>query len=122
MSNILECVVYKAPSASGGKVWGCPVGGVITQTFGATEHVFTNQGFVTTYAIKPKGFAGLLQTKIARGYVATNSNVWIDFDSSKIYWSNPNVTSTDSGSLEREQLNIPPDSTIAIARDGLFTF
>ncbi len=122
MSNILKVRVFEAASTSGGKVWGCPDGvGTLTQTFSGTSRKYDKNAQVTINHIKSKDFDVAYKEKLKKGYIEKSAFAWVDFDTGQVFWSDPDARSSGS-SLKHEQQNIPPESLIAIAGNGLFTF
>lgn len=122
MSNILKVRVFEAASTSGGKVWGYPDGvSVITQTFSGTSRKYDNNAQVTINHVKSKDYHVACNEKLNKGYLEKSAFAWVDFDTGAVFWSDPDAKSSGS-SLKHEQQNIPPESLIAIAGDGLFTF
>lgn len=122
MSNIMKVRLFEAASTTGGKVWGCIDGvSVITQTFSGTTQKFDLQLATTINHVKAKDVSIACNEKLRKGYIERTNDVWVDFDTGEVFWLDPDAESSGS-SLKHEQQNIPPESLIAIAGNGLFTF
>ncbi|GAB6071595.1 hypothetical protein JCM30760_26930 [Thiomicrorhabdus hydrogeniphila] len=122
MTNYVECELYEAPSASGGKVWAVPkYRPTITVTLYGSATKFWNHKMATIREVKEKDFNDAVQEKVNKGYIRQMKSVWIDFGSGEISFEDPD-NSNNSSSLETEFKHSPPESVIEIKSDGLFNF
>lgn len=119
--SVVECAVYSAPSASGGKVWIHPCRARVKWTMSGTYTAYLNRKLKYHELSKPKAVHLLTNGKMIKGY-SFEKHIWVDTaDGFAIYETDPGQITTSAIKVEKTQTK-EKEPIIIINGEGLFAF